>query len=904
MRLGDKVWAFDAVLTQKECQEAVYEQCVASLVAGCIGGYNSTVLAYGQTASGKTYTMGDATDLPSDTAGPSNRLEGHDDDSVDSLTGPGEGAPSSQMTISQNDGVIPRVLCELFSAVERQRPSCSSIELRVAFLEIYNEEIRDLLQPSKPPKDILVREAVGGAISVRGMLEVPVASAYDAMKVFARGSINRTTGSTLMNDSSSRSHAIFTIFLEQKPLKSAVIPGQKLPTAMGKVINSKFHLVDLAGSERAKRTGAVGQRLKESVRINQGLLALSKVISALTDGVRKRHIEGGALFGRHLHVPYRDSKLTRLLQDSLGGNSNTTVIACVSPADSNMQETVNTLKYASKARNIENIPIVNENELEPPPASEPLKIEDDAKGTHVDDAEVSEMRAHITELQSQLNEALSVQNNLGAHDEKYGTPGTKLFQDLLSAHATLLKVREAVLELSNEPTLGRKAQVALKKMLVLTEEAASAYGTDHIDKRSMEGISFANQSSPWSAVTVARDLQAELFHKNSTLKETSAELALCKEDLARDEEIFAVKLKELRREQAAASLLREQNSALNDELNALKEQQQQQQRRDAIPRAVETNGSREFRETEREVAKQRREAHRKAAVERATEAAAAAATAKSDHDRLALELKQALAARGDLQASASATRASAARHRRRLDEASSLSTGAAGSSSTTASLSLISSSGEGGTGGLGTLGSLAALAREAEEKGRLIRQRKEQIFSLENSAREATKLVDAYRRRLTDLKREIENLRCAAKQMNDAKMYENENKVLIDLRTREEELQKLLEQTAEQEHVVKLKRETDARVQSLLEEVAQLEAERTSLDEQRAKNVQRGYDRIERREREATEALNRANAAVDIFSRHLDEVSNFLCCVTKKNFTYQVFWISMYVVTKGSASEE
>ena len=104
-----------------------------------------------------------------------------------------------------------------------------------------------------------------------------------------------------MNDSSSRSHAIFTIFLEQKPLKSAVIP-QKLPTAMGKVINSKFHLVDLAGSERAKRTGAVGQRLKESVRINQGLLALSKVISALTDGVRKRQIEGGALFGRHLRT--------------------------------------------------------------------------------------------------------------------------------------------------------------------------------------------------------------------------------------------------------------------------------------------------------------------------------------------------------------------------------------------------------------------------------------------------------------------------------------------------------------------------------------------------------------------------------------------------------------------------
>lgn len=173
------------------------------------------------------------------------------------------------------------------------------------------------------------------------------------------GSLARSTGTTLMNDESSRSHAIFTLSIEQRPRATARDRGGRA----NECTSAKFHLVDLAGSERAKRTGAVGIRFKESVRINQGLLALGNVISALGDtkkarADRARRGEGEACVGmltlarcfvppqrsRRMHVPYRDSKLTRLLQDSLGGNSRTVMIACVSPADTNFEETLSTLK--------------------------------------------------------------------------------------------------------------------------------------------------------------------------------------------------------------------------------------------------------------------------------------------------------------------------------------------------------------------------------------------------------------------------------------------------------------------------------------------------------------------------------------------------------------------------------
>ncbi|MCO5598965.1 hypothetical protein L7F22_053064 [Adiantum nelumboides] len=236
--------------------------------------YNATVLAYGQTGSGKTHTMGSA---------------------------------NSNIVHEHELGILPRVISQLYKSIEEQNRA--EFLVKCSFVEIHNEEIKDLLHPETPSKSIFIREDANGDIVLAGVREEVVTSFEDMMKFLEIGSTYRTTGSTLMNQHSSRSHAIFTIIVEQRSIEESSDID---------VITAKFHLVDLAGSERAKRTGAVGVRFKESITINSGLLALGNVISALGDE-RKR--------GQH--VPYRQSKLTRLLQDSLGGNSRTCMIACI-----------------------------------------------------------------------------------------------------------------------------------------------------------------------------------------------------------------------------------------------------------------------------------------------------------------------------------------------------------------------------------------------------------------------------------------------------------------------------------------------------------------------------------------------------------------------------------------------
>lgn len=185
---------------------------------------------------------------------------------------------------------------------------------------------------------ISIREEKDGSVSIYGAIEEEVSEAAQMLALLDQGSINRTTAATLMNESSSRSHAIFTIFIEQ----------HRYHQEDEGFITAKFFFVDLAGSERAKKTGATGTTLKEGISINLGLLELGNVISALA--VEKKEPQ---------FITYRNSKLTRILQDSLGGNSNTYMIACISPAESNYEESLNTLKYASKAMNIKNKPIVN-----------------------------------------------------------------------------------------------------------------------------------------------------------------------------------------------------------------------------------------------------------------------------------------------------------------------------------------------------------------------------------------------------------------------------------------------------------------------------------------------------------------------------------------------------------------
>eukprot|EP01006_Ploeotia_vitrea_P023029 TRINITY_DN55479_c0_g1_i1.p1 TRINITY_DN55479_c0_g1~~TRINITY_DN55479_c0_g1_i1.p1 ORF type:complete len:762 (+),score=72.49 TRINITY_DN55479_c0_g1_i1:37-2322(+) len=306
-------FTYDCVFDTNTTQKAVYTQGIQHMLDSFFAGYNVTVFAYGQTGTGKTYTMGtgDSYDQP---------------------------------------GVIPRVADDVFGRIKNhrmealQRGEDRVFTTKVQYLEIYKENFRDLLCPTTT--GIKMQDGKGKSGPTVTPLETPIVTDKNMlMEYLLEGNTQRRTGDTKMNQLSSRSHSIFTLIMEQK----VVNPDGS--TSSEDTLVSKFHLVDLAGSERQKKTGAIGERFKESVNINAGLLALGNVISALADTQQKRD--------RNKHIPYRASKLTRILQDSLGGNSHTLIIACVSPADNSFDETVSTLRYANRARNIKNKPHIN-----------------------------------------------------------------------------------------------------------------------------------------------------------------------------------------------------------------------------------------------------------------------------------------------------------------------------------------------------------------------------------------------------------------------------------------------------------------------------------------------------------------------------------------------------------------
>uniref|UniRef100_A0AAR2IIT8 Kinesin-like protein n=1 Tax=Pygocentrus nattereri TaxID=42514 RepID=A0AAR2IIT8_PYGNA len=287
---NDKAFTYDYVFDPTTEQEEVFNAAVSPLLSGLFKGYNATVLAYGQTGSGKTFSMG--------------------------------GTYTSAQENEPVVGVIPRVIKRIFQ--EKTKRTDSEFIINVSYLEIYNEEILDLLCTSKDKPVISIREDPKDGIKIVGLTEKEVLTAQEMVGCLELGNSARTVGSTAMNAASS------------------------LNNFRSDAVVSKLHLVDLAGSERQKKTKAEGDRLKEGISINRGLLSLGNVISALGDESKKGTF-----------VPYRDSKLTRLLQDSLGGNSHTLMIACVSPADSNIEETINTLRYADRARKIKNKPVLN-----------------------------------------------------------------------------------------------------------------------------------------------------------------------------------------------------------------------------------------------------------------------------------------------------------------------------------------------------------------------------------------------------------------------------------------------------------------------------------------------------------------------------------------------------------------
>lgn len=313
----DKAFTFDYVFDTPSKQSSIYEKCVHTLVEGSLNGYNATILAYGQTGSGKTYTMG----------------TGFERDIVE-----------------EQVGIIPRAVRHLFESIDRFTVhGATQFSVGVQFMELHNEDINDLLDPFSKGKAYKIHEDPAGGISIAGATIKTISGPQDALRCLQQGALARTTASTNMNEQSSRSHAVFTILVRRQRVMSAEESGA--PDGDLETLTSKFHFVDLAGSERLKRTGATGERAREGISINCGLLALGNVISALGDKSKKVS-----------HIPYRDSKLTRLLQDSLGGNSQTVMIACVSPSDRDFMETLNTLKYANRARNIKNKVQINQDQ--------------------------------------------------------------------------------------------------------------------------------------------------------------------------------------------------------------------------------------------------------------------------------------------------------------------------------------------------------------------------------------------------------------------------------------------------------------------------------------------------------------------------------------------------------------
>ena len=295
-REGTGVFTFDRVFDMNSRQVEVFGFSIRSTVDDILNGYNGTVFAYGQTGAGKSYTM-----------------------------------MGSDIDDEEGKGIIPRIVEQMFASILTS-PSNIEYTVRVSYMEIYMERIRDLLVPQHD--NLPVHEEKSRGVYVKGLLEIYVSSVQEVYEVMRRGGAARAVAATNMNQESSRSHSIFVITVTQKNVET------------GSAKSGQLFLVDLAGSEKVGKTGASGQTLEEAKKINKSLSALGMVINALTDG-------------KSTHIPYRDSKLTRILQESLGGNSRTTLIINCSPSSYNDAETISTLRFGVRAKAIKNKAKIN-----------------------------------------------------------------------------------------------------------------------------------------------------------------------------------------------------------------------------------------------------------------------------------------------------------------------------------------------------------------------------------------------------------------------------------------------------------------------------------------------------------------------------------------------------------------
>lgn len=351
-QLEEKSFAFDKSFWSHDEKDAhyahqhdIYASFGEEFLDHNFDGYHTCIFAYGQTGSGKSYTMMGTPDQP---------------------------------------GLIPRTCRGLFERIEEEQNGSITYNVHVSYFEIYNEHVKDLLTPrTTPPTYLKIRESKSDGVYVQNLIDEPVKCYEDIERLMKMGDLNRTTASTKMNDTSSRSHAVFTLTLKQ--IQHDIATDSTIERL------ARMRLVDLAGSERANRTEATGRRLREGGNINQSLTTLGRVIAALADPKRQKAMRMNGLQNQSKRrmevVPYRDSVLTWLLKDSLGGNSKTAMVACISPTD--YEETLSTLRYADQAKRIRTKAHVNQ----------------DAVSAAERDAKIMEMAETIKALQLSVNNA-------------------------------------------------------------------------------------------------------------------------------------------------------------------------------------------------------------------------------------------------------------------------------------------------------------------------------------------------------------------------------------------------------------------------------------------------------------------------------------------------------------------
>lgn len=372
--VGEKTFTFDNSFWSHNTEDEHY--ATQEDVYNCLGeefldhnfeGYHTCIFAYGQTGSGKSYTM---------------------------MGGP------------DNPGLIPRTCEDLFQRIESNESPSISYSVRVSYFEVYNEHVRDLFQPrTDPPHYLKIRESPTEGPYVKDLTEIQVRNYGEILKYMRMGDHSRTVASTKMNDTSSRSHAVFTIMLKQ------IHHDYRTDETTERL--ARIRLVDLAGSERAKATEATGQRLREGGNINKSLTTLGRVIAALADPRAQNKRKARDI------VPYRDSILTWLLKDSLGGNSKTAMVACIAPSD--YDETLSTLRYADQAKRICTKAVVNQDHV----------------SSAEKDAQIADMQETIRTLRWTLNQ----------HQEQASAPLMKAMQD--SAEAQSENIREFTAKYEN-----------------------------------------------------------------------------------------------------------------------------------------------------------------------------------------------------------------------------------------------------------------------------------------------------------------------------------------------------------------------------------------------------------------------------------------------------------------------